>query len=122
MTRRELASEVFLTVLLIVLIGSFLDPFHLWMPGKMAMVAMFGAVIVYLLFASFIWKERARDEREEMHRSMAGRMAWLAGASVLMLGLVVQGVNYAIDPWLVYALLAMVLAKVGAGVYSKYKQ
>lgn len=85
----------------------------------MTLMAILGAtLIVFALFASFILREKALDEREGIHRMYAGRTAFLAGASVIMVGLAYQTWKDSVDPWLVVSLVAMVLTKIGARLYG----
>ena len=80
---------------------------------------MLGALVgAFGLMAVFILRERARDEREESHRALAGRIAFLAGASVLIIAIVLQGLHGEVDPWLATALGAMILSKIGVRAYS----
>ena len=119
---KENIYEFGIAVVLIILIVSFLDPFMLWMPSNLAMFVLLAALVTFLLFAVFVWQEKARDEREEYHRMLASRVGWLSGASVVMIGLVVQGLQHNIDSWLVYVLLVMVIAKLATHVYVKMKK
>lgn len=95
-----------------------LNPFKLFMPDMMVMVLMALLLVVFALFASFVLRERAGDEREAQHRMHAGRVAFLVGSGVLMLGIVTQSFTHRIDAWLVLALVCMILAKLGTRFYS----
>ena len=46
------------------------------------------------------------------------RNAFLAGAAVLTLGIVIQGYTHAVDPWLVIALIVMIVVKIGTRIWS----
>jgi len=80
-----------------------------------------GLVVLFIIFASFILKEKSADEREQLHKFMAGRLAYLLGAAVLVLGVVIQALSHNIDPWLVYALSGMILGKVLGLLYGQIK-
>ncbi|KND47109.1 MAG: hypothetical protein AB199_01615 [Parcubacteria bacterium C7867-004] len=95
-----------------------LDPFHIWMPDMAYMIVLCCLVAAFGAFAAFVLCERAGDEREDAHRMLSGRMAFLAGSGVLVAGIVLQGLTGPIDPWLIYALCAMVFAKLAARAYS----
>jgi predicted Kef-type K+ transport protein len=73
---------------------------------------------VFALFASFVLRENKYDEREEGHRALAGRNAFLVGAGILTLGIVVQGYTHIVDPWLVIALIAMIVVKIITRIWS----
>lgn len=83
---------------------------------------IFGLVILFCIFASFIWKENARDERENLHKMIAGRIAFLAGSAVLVIGIVLQSLSHQLDVWLVITLVVMILAKAAGLIYSRVKQ
>jgi hypothetical protein len=70
------------------------------------------------MFASFILKETAFDERDDANRSLAGRNAFLAGSAVLVVGIVAQGYSHSVDPWLVVALIVMILVKIATRLWS----
>lgn len=110
-------SAVFILLLIM-----FLNPLGFWMPTAMVMTIVFGLVMVFGIFCIFLWRESAGDERETSHRMLAGRIAFLAGSGVLVLGITVQELRHDLDAWLVYALGVMVLAKVIARIYAAVRQ
>jgi len=112
-------SEILVPVLLIILLVLFLNPFGFWMPTALVMTMLCFLVIIFLIFGVFLWKEKAGDEREQVHKMLSGRVAFLVGAGVLVLGIVVQEYRHNLDPWLIYALTAMILAKIGTLWYSR---
>ncbi len=67
-------------------------------------------------------REVGGDERESTHRTFAGRAAFVAGTIVLLAGILTQTSSGSLDPWLIYALTAMVLAKLFVRVYCAYKK
>lgn len=111
-------KETIVTIALIVIAILLLNPFHFWMPDMMVMCMLAVALGLFGIFASFILRETVIDEREGQHRTLAGRNAFLAGAGVLTLGIVVQGYTHAVDPWLVVALIVMVVVKIGTRMWS----
>lgn len=120
--RNNYIQEIVITVLLVSLLVFFVNPFNFWMPTEMEFMTVCGALIVYTLFTTLFWKEQARDEREELHKLRAGHIAFYVGALVMVVGLIVQHVKMEmIDPWLVYALGAMVVSKVVVRIYTSEK-
>lgn len=116
-------GEIAVSALLVVLLFVFFKPSGaaaMSMPGLMAVSA--GLLIVFAVFAAFVWREDARDEREELHRLIANRAAFLASALVLIIGVIVQSFAHAVDPWIVWALGAMILAKVAGLIYSRVRK
>ena len=111
-------KETLITVCLIVIAILLLNPFHFWMPDMMVMGMLVAALILFGIFASFILREKTVDERDIVHRTLAGRNAFLAGSATLMLGIVIQGYTHSVDPFLVITLILMVIVKIGTRVWS----
>ena len=112
------ANEIIAAFVLILLVGTLLNPFNWFMPGPVVMMLILSLVVVFILFTAFIWKERARDERELWHRTIAGRVAFLSGTAVLILGIIIQGLNHNVDVWLVLTLTVMIFAKIITSIYN----
>jgi drug/metabolite transporter (DMT)-like permease len=109
-------------VILVALVGValvLLDPMHWWMPSMVQMAALAGLVAVFAVLAAILVRDSARDEREQQLRSSSGRVGFLVGAGVLVIAIVWQGFLDMLDPWLVYALVAMVCGKIVARVYAE---
>ncbi len=111
-------KETIVTVGLVVIAILLLNPFHFWMPDMVVICMLAIALGLFGVFASFILREKIVDEREGQHRMFAGRNAFLAGAGILTLGIVVQGYSHSVDPWLVVALVVMILVKIGTRIWS----
>ncbi|MGD1003389.1 MAG: hypothetical protein ABR884_02325 [Minisyncoccia bacterium] len=117
MAKKELSVGVGLLVLLFVIF----NPWNLFMPGYAVMTLLVGAVVLYIFFATFLWREGSGDERERFHRLFADRIAYLAGSALLLIGIAVGELQHALDPWLICALALMVIAKIGGLIYGKSK-
>ena len=116
--KNNFTKEFIVSLVLIVLAILLLNPYNILML-KMATVTILAIIMVFFgLFASYVLREDVHDEREGVHRMYAGRTAFLAGSSVIMVGLIIQGWRDTVDVWLVLALVAMVLAKILARFYS----
>lgn len=110
--------ETLVTACLVILAILLLNPFEFWMPDMMVMALLAGTLGLFGLFASCIMRERMGDERDAQHRTLAGRNAFLAGSGVLTLGIVIQGYSHSVDPWLVIALITMIIVKIGTRAWS----
>lgn len=77
--------------------------------------------VLALLFVSFVWKERSKDERESLHKYISSRFAYLAGVLVLTIGVIYQSIQNHLDAWLVISLCAMLLLKMVGIIYGKLK-
>src|SRR6266404_6411237 len=104
--------ELGISFVLIVLAVAVLNPMHAWMPDMTLSLLLAGVFVIFCVFAAFIMREGAADEREMTHRALAGRTAFLTGSGVLVLGIISEGAHHAVDMWLVLSLVAMILAKV----------
>jgi hypothetical protein len=66
--------------------------------------------------------EKAKDERENEHRMLADRNAYLVGMCILTVALVIQGLSHAIDSWILLALAGMIVVKAISHWYAdKYQ-
>ncbi len=119
--KNNLLQEIVVSIVLIVLLVLFLNPFEFWMPPILLMMMVLGFVVVFSVFASFIWRENARDEREGLHKMMAGRIAFLAGTAILVIAIIVQSFRHELDFWLVLTLGIMILAKIIGLFYGRTK-
>ncbi len=119
--KNNLLQEISVSVVLIVLLILFLNPFGFWMPSVLLVVMVCVLVVVFAIFASFIWRENAKDERENLHKMTAGRTAFLSGTAVLVIGIIVQSFQHKLDFWLVLTLGTMILAKIVGLIYSRRK-
>ena len=88
------------------------------MPDMIVLVMLAFALVIFGIFASFILREKIFDERDSLHRTLAGRNAFLAGSTILMLGIIIQGYSHSVDPWLVIALIGMIIIKIGTRIWS----
>ena len=113
MAKKELLVGLGLLVLLFIIF----NPWNMFMPGYVVMGLLVGAVVLYVIFAIFLWRENRGDEREAFHRLFADRIAYLAGSALLLIGIVAGELTHTLDPWLVFGLAVMVIAKVGGLLY-----
>lgn len=99
----------------------FLNPGHLTMPDTMVSMLIVGLILSFLTFAAFLFREKSSDERESVHILTAGRISYLVGVGVLIVGIILQALKHEIDPWLVISLCAMVFSKLLSRIYSHFK-
>lgn len=119
--KNNLLQEISISGILIILLILFLNPFGFWMPSTLLMMMVLGLVVVFILFASFVWRENHRDEREMLHKMRAGRVAFLVGTALLTLGIIIQSFNHELDLWLIFILVGMIVAKVATLVYGQVR-
>lgn len=111
---KEVGAGGMLLILLVLLV----NPYHVWMPDMIHMMAVTALLLVFAFFASVILRERAHDEREGTHRMYAGRAAFLVGSLLLIAGTIYQSLNDRLDIWLPVVLVAMIIAKIGTRLYT----
>jgi len=119
--KNNFLQEIIVSSVLIVLLVLFLNPFELWMPPLLIMMLVLAFIVMFSLFASFIWRENNKDEREGLHKMMAGRIAFLAGTATLVIAIIIQSFRHELDAWLVVTLGVMILAKIGGLLYGRIK-
>lgn len=115
----KLFSETVVALVLVVILVCFINPFDWWMTDAFHMTLLGLIVAFFAIFAMLLWKENAQDEREQLHRFIAARLAYMTGGIILLLGTVLQALAHAIDPWLPAALAGMVLAKILGRFYAQ---
>lgn len=105
-------TQLIVPLLVLLLSYLFLDPFMVLMPTAAVNALIVVFFLLYISFALLLWKEKASDEREEVHRAYAARVAYLTGTGVLVIGIIYQAlVIHTVDPWLILTLTVMVFAK-----------
>ncbi len=118
---KKTAVQVCASAAFLVLAIIFLNPFKLWMPDMLHMLILGLLVVVFGAIAALLVSEQSGDEREDRHQMLAGRIAFLAGAAILLSGIVWQAFTSAVDAWLVLALCGMVVAKAAVRIYGERK-
>ena len=99
-------------IVFVLILGTFANPLMLYMPSHAEYLAAAVLAVVAAVFVGLIFREAARDEREEHLRERAARMGYLAGVAVLTLGIVVPVVRgFHADGWVLLSLAAMILAR-----------
>lgn len=122
MKNSQFAAEAIISLILVALVIALLNPFYWWMPDMMTMTVVLALVIVFAIFAGFVWREKARDERELLHIMAAGRFAFLVGIAALVIGIALASFNHQpVNQWLVITLAAMVLGKILGLAYLRNK-
>lgn len=114
-------TETLTLIIIFVIAIIFLNPGHLAMPDTINSILIFGFILAFLIFAAFIIREKSSDERESLHILKAGRLSYLTGVGVLVLGIIFQALKHEVDPWLVLAICAMTLSKIISRIYSRFK-
>lgn len=118
----EAAKELIVGIVLLGLLIVFWNPLGSGMPPAAVTMLALVLLVAFAAFAGLLWHEDAHDEREDLHRMLAGRVGYLAGACLLVLGIVAQSARHRVDPWLVLALVAMIVGKIGGRWYGRARR
>ena len=111
-------KEIILTLAILCMTILLLNPFDFWMPNMMVMCILASILALFGLFAGLILREKSEDERDDMHKGLAGRNAFLVGSFVIIVGITMQGYAHNVDPWLVLALTAMIATKLITRIWT----
>lgn len=114
-------SEWLLGVAILGALTLLINPFGLLMTSAYVLTLIMALALVVIIFGVFIWRERPRDEREALHGLQAGRISYFVGGAVLVIAIIVQALDHALDIWLPVALGAMVLTKLVTGAWMRQK-
>ena len=116
--KNNFKQEIIVAIIVVVLLVLIVDPLN-WMPPVAIMMLLLGMLVAFLVFIGFVWREKPQDEREAAHRVFAGRIAFLVGTALLVVGTAVQTLQHELDPWLPVILGIMILAKIIASAYGR---
>jgi hypothetical protein len=111
-------KDILIPTALIILLVLLLEPFG-FMPSALIMTVLALIVAAFAVFSIFLWREKGADEREEAHIHKADRLGFIFGALVLIVAIVAESIGHMLSPWLVAALIAMLVAKAVGLVYEK---
>jgi hypothetical protein len=95
-----------------------INPFGIIMTSTYTLTILMILGVAVIAFGAFIWRERYRDEREELHAMKAGRLSYFAGGVVLVLAIILQTFAHSLDVWLVIVLVAMVVTKLAVSAWN----
>ncbi|MBI3984720.1 MAG: hypothetical protein HY344_02145 [Candidatus Levybacteria bacterium] len=114
-------GETLISLFLVGLLIFFVNPLDLLMPKELHLFMIPTLVLLFVVFTAIIWKEKAADEREQLHRYIAARFAYFASITVLVLGIIYQSAYNAVDPWLIIAVCVILLSKLIGLVYGHFR-
>jgi hypothetical protein len=118
---KNFKQEIITAAILLVLLVLLVNPFEFWMPSPAEMLLVVSLVVIFGIFSGLLWRERGGDEREQWHRMLADRFGYLAGALVLVVGILIESLRHDLNLWLVAALGAMILVRIIGFIYSQTK-
>ena len=114
--------EILFSLVFLVLLAACVDPFHLWVPTYLHMAALVALIVAAVVYAGLVFRERARDEREAVHRARSSRGGYLAGVCGLSAWVVSQLVaGRTPDKIVVSVLAAMVIVKLILQLWNRMR-
>ncbi len=111
-----------ISIIQVILLLAFLDPGKMLNLSTMTIVTLTFIIAALGVYAIFVSREHVMDERDAVHRMLAGRVAFHVGAGLLTVGIAFQGAQSKLDPWLVVVLVSMIVAKTTARMYADRKR
>jgi hypothetical protein len=121
MKLNSILIELGVAIALAGVLALFLMPGTLLMPKSQETMIIVVVAVLFIVFSALVFRERSRDEREDVLRMNAGRISFLIGSVIAIIGILYQSLSHNIDPWLVMTLIGMVLAKTLTRVYTTLK-
>lgn len=106
------ALDIFLLLTLATVSALAIAPKAFVMPTSIQMLILTIALALIATFLVLLWRENPSDEREADNQAIASRSAYVVGAIVLIIALVIQSLKHEIDAAIPIALLAMIATKV----------
>lgn len=97
------------------------DPFHWLMPTEIQMLVLCLFAAGFALYAGLIFREKARDEREQSHLYLASRLSYMVGVITLSVIIVIQDLLKQVDPWMMIALAIMILTKLFVLIHARIR-
>ncbi|OGD86680.1 hypothetical protein A2870_04770 [Candidatus Curtissbacteria bacterium RIFCSPHIGHO2_01_FULL_41_11] len=119
--KSKFIGEIIISFLLIGLLIFFINPLDLLMPQPLHPFMAPFLVVLFIIFAGFLWKETPGDEREQMHKFIASRSAYFATIATLISGVILQSFKGEIDLWIIIAICVGLLAKILGLIYGHIK-
>ena len=84
--------------------------------------AVCSGLVLYTVALGVVGEGRAEDERAQYHRYLSTRIGFIAGVSVLCIGLLFQLITHTLDYWLLAGLIIVNLSKIMSLLYLHNKQ
>ena len=104
--------DVILLLSLAIVSALAIAPEKFVMPTAVQMLILTLLLLLIATFLLLLWRESPDDEREAGNQASASRSAYVVGAVVLIVALLIQSLKHQIDSAVPIALLAMIATKI----------
>ena len=112
MKRYKTVFDLVLLLSLAILLALAIAPDSFVMPSGVQMLILTVALALVAAFLLLLWREDPNDEREAINQAISSRSAYIVGAIVLIIALIIQSLKHEIDAAEPIALLAMIGTKI----------
>lgn len=119
--KNKFIGETVISLALIGILVFFINPLDLLMPQPLHPFMVPFLVVLFIIFAGLLWKETPGDEREQLHKFIASRLAYFAVIATLIFGVIFQSFKGEVDPFLIIAICIALLAKTLGLIYGYIK-
>ena len=119
--KNNFIGEIIISLVLVGLLVFFINPLDFLMPQSLHPFMVPFLVVLFIVFAGFLWKEVPGDEREQFHKFIASRFAYFAVITTLITGVIFQSFKGEVDPWLIIAICIALLATIFGLIYGYIK-
>ena len=119
--KNNFLGEIIISVVLIGVLLFFIQPVYHMMPNVMYPLMSPLLIIIFIILAATLWKEAPGDEREQLHKLIASRIAYFAAIATLVVAITLETSQGRLDPWLVISACVLLLAKITGVIYTKLK-
>jgi hypothetical protein len=119
---KSILYQTITAVIILILLLFAANPLNFWMPSALIMLLVCSIAIAFFAFTAFLFQEKPRDEREQLHNLIAGKIAFFVGSTILVVATIVKELEGKPDPWILSALGAMVFTKIIVRIITELKQ
>lgn len=118
---KYVTTELIIPLVLLAVLISLVLPLGLASGHAMVMAKQGVLLAGFVAFALWVWREAGGDERDNLHRMLTSRLAYVIGSGITVAGILYQSLHGLVDAWLVWALVGMVLTKVIGSVWARLR-
>lgn len=104
--------DIVLLASLTVMAALTIAPKTLVMPTSLQMLLLATVLGLVASFLVLFWREQPDDEREVYNQALASRLAYVVGATVLIIAMLIESLHHQLDPAIPITLLAMIITKI----------
>jgi uncharacterized membrane protein len=112
-------KDLLLAIVLIAFLAFISNPMGIYMSNMMLGTAIVFTVVLFIVFAITVFKNKPRDEREMLNEQLASKIAYIIGVFGLLVILIVKKLSEGHTDFLVASLLVLMILSETAIRWSK---